>query len=635
MPSFATVPLEELVDASVGAAEGGAPMVFFLGAGASRPSPSCLPSPETIQRAVLDQVAPIGTGSEKAHLEDSLPEIYHEILAHLGGPSTMEIWRSLSFWESPSQAPGLMAFGLGPNLVHLLTVYLAWRCRTPVVTVNFDQLLERAAEQLGLNPVLNPGESTKGDSVAIWKLHGSVDDIDSIRTTLQSITASSPSSLKAIHREFLRARGCLIGYSGRDIDFFPFLCEWKDARPIYWLDPNFKKTAIERFSDPFQAIDGVGGEVWARETIERLPVIDSRVEALKAKLGRHLPEAKTVDAAYRKAVEARAESLFQPIFGGQEGRRILVHALALAAIGRNGDAWDWLDRFFAVPRPAELECRGELLRSALSHEHSRYLDSRAYADRALRLAKGSRLRHQAMEAVLAADEGRRMSSTARFRVVRAPISARSVSEPAAALLIMTWHALRFLPGQIPWRRDGGARPAFDRLRARFAYLEHLIRLGGFVQGIAERVLPDPVVRILGQPCWSLLRAWSERIGYAAGIGNAKKYQLRRVAGELREAAALPASSVYELISSPTGSALDLRDRAETADTTEAAALFDRAIAMAQLAGNASLVLKAMEGKKKIEPGYAPVRPEVEALLDRLQGGAYDRIKSDLLTFLTG
>ncbi|HET7485195.1 MAG TPA: hypothetical protein VFJ64_07435 [Solirubrobacterales bacterium] len=636
MAAYTSVPVEDLIDAGVAAANGGRPLIFFLGAGASRPSPSCLPSPETIQAVVLDQVIPTGAHkAERAHLEGSLPEIYHEILAHLGGPRAREIWRCLSFWESPPEAPAVAALGLGPNLVHLLTVYLSWRCGLPLVTVNFDQMLERAAERLGLEPVLSPGAAGGADSVAIWKIHGSVDDIGSIRTTLQSITAGSPRELTVIEREFCRAQGCLIGYSGRDIDFFPFLCGWKGARPIYWLDLNFEGTAIERFSQPFLAIEGVGAEEWARRMIERLPANNRRAELLKAELSTPLPEMRAVDDVYRQAIEGQAESLLRPMLAGREERRILIHALALASIGRNREAWDWLDRFFAAPRSPDLECRAELLRAALSHEHSRYLDSRAHALRALRLAKRQRLRPQAVEAVLAADEALRMSTTTRFRFARAKASAPAALEQGAALLAMAWHALRFLPRQIPWKRTGGSRPDFDQLRATFAYLEHLVRIGAFGQGIAERLLPGPLVKAAAHPWWGLLRRWSGRIGYAAGIGNAKKYQLRQVAPATRDEDAFSASSVYELISSPTGRAIDLRDRAEAAgDPAEANSLYDQALVWAERAGNTSLLLKAMEGKKSVDPSYAPTKAEVETLLDRVQGPAYDRIRDSLVAFLT-
>jgi hypothetical protein len=150
-------------------------MAFFLGAGASAPSPSCLPQAKQIQEAAYDCVHPVGAGvRERDLIIGSLPEIYHEVLIEVGGPSARTIWRVLSFWEEPDTAPDLAAFHLGPNLVHLLVVYLSWKSRRPVMTVNFDQMLERAAAKIGLYAKV--GLDAVGDelSVAIWKLHGSV-----------------------------------------------------------------------------------------------------------------------------------------------------------------------------------------------------------------------------------------------------------------------------------------------------------------------------------------------------------------------------------------------------------------------------------------------------------------------------
>ncbi|HEY8501837.1 MAG TPA: SIR2 family protein, partial [Solirubrobacterales bacterium] len=233
--SYIERPLEELVEKTVESTST-QPMVFLLGAGASAAAPSFLPQPKLIQSEVYRCVAPQGASEDHRKLiVESLPEIYHEVLLELGGGSTREIWKLLSLWERPEEAPSLAAYDLGPNIVHHLVVYLSWKTGRPVVTVNFDNMLERAAGNLGLRPDARLDAEPAVDTVAIWKLHGTVEHPESIRTTLQGITATDRTVLDRIEREFDRSRGCLIGYSGRDIDFFPFLCGWEAARPVYWL----------------------------------------------------------------------------------------------------------------------------------------------------------------------------------------------------------------------------------------------------------------------------------------------------------------------------------------------------------------------------------------------------------------
>lgn len=187
MSPYSPRSLDELVEETV-AAVSGRPMVFFLGAGASAASPSFLPQPWLIQQEAYRCVAPEAADtSQRELIVNSLPEIYHEVLLELGGERTREIWRVLTMWERPEEAPTLARYGLRPNIVHHLVVYLSWKTGTPVITVNFDNMLERAAETLGLRPDARLDAEPRPDGVAIWKLHGTVERQRSIRTTLQGI----------------------------------------------------------------------------------------------------------------------------------------------------------------------------------------------------------------------------------------------------------------------------------------------------------------------------------------------------------------------------------------------------------------------------------------------------------------
>jgi hypothetical protein len=636
--------LEELIKRSLRVLDGD-PMVFFLGAGASAPAPSCMPQPWPIQAAAFECVAPAGAEADADFIAASLPEIYHEVLAEIGGEETRRIWSVLSLWEAPSAAGQLGRFELGPNLVHLLSTYLAWKSGTPLVTVNFDEMLERAAVRLGLNGTTSLDARTRGDSVAIWKLHGTVGDLASIRTTLQAITASDPRVLQAVEREFDHASGCLIGYSGRDIDFFPFLCGWSRTHPIYWLSLDLEETAIERFPGPFLGIDA-RAEEWAREVIARLPATDEAATRLKEEATRKLPDPAEVKAAYEGLIAEHAKRIYEPLFPPRSSRRMLAHAMTLAALGRNADADRWVDEFLTGPEAAPLQARAHLLKSALCHEFARYRDSRDHALQALRLAERRGLEAQACEATLKVDEARRMLDVpSQLPFVRGrDLFTRGCLATTAAMVVHVWKLRRW--GQIDAR---AGMPPYPRLRAGFEYLEHLVRVGSLVQGMAEHLLPWRRVHRLFAAYWRWLEGRCYTAGYALGIGNTKKYELRQAPSATRRADALSVANLYELVPSPTGSAIHYRDVGEVAAREtrgmaagplrearcqEAIEFFGHALADAEQAGDPSLALKAMLGLKGVDPRTTWSEQQVRALLDLIQSPAYEAFAEQIADTLT-
>ena len=614
-------------------------MVFFLGAGASVPAPACMPQPPTIQAAALECVAPPGARQDLPLIQAAVPEVYHEVLLDLGGEDTRRIWRVLTEWEAP-RSP-LARFGLGPNLVHLLVVYLSWRNAAPIVTVNFDQMLERAAAMLGLDAEVSLEAKPGTDSVAIWKLHGSVEDLPSIRTTLQGVTAVNPAALRRIEREFHRRTGCLIGYSGRDVDFFPFLCQWRAARPAYWLTLDLASTAIGRFADAFLGVDAPA-EDWARRTIEQLPAVDQKARFLKQQLNRPLPSAAEVRAAYDGIVGAAARQVYGRAFPPGHPKRLLAHASALAALGRNRDADRWADEYLRRSGDPQLDCRAHLLKSSLGHEFARYDDSKRHARLALNLARSHAMPERAAEALLRIDEADRML----YVMPRLPIARRRSilgRRPVGVLWRMLVHAWRLRRLRHLGSAAGGI-PSSSRLRASFEYLEHLVRVGAIPQGAAERILPGRLGVALFRPWWRYIERLSYRAGYAAGIGNARKFGLRRMPPERRKPHELSVLDLYRLVPSPTGESIYHRDVADVAATQarrlsgpaadrkrrEAVAGYGEAIRAAREASDPSLELKAMFGLQAVEPGRRWPEATVRRLVEAVQSPTYARLAEEIV-----
>lgn len=226
-------------------------ILFFAGSGISLDYPTFLPSAKQMLKDITLPITAPSTYKEKElnfkSLVNSLPELYYESIIDIvepesSSPETKRIWEVLKFGQTREE---LEEYDLGPNLGHIILVYLAWRNNLPLITVNYDLMFELAAKKIGLEPKpCYPGKSggferaSSKKEVSIWKLHGSVENIDSIRTSLYTITRADRSIIEQLRRLFEKHRSCLVGYSGRDIDIFPFIVSF-DLPPSFWLAPNF------------------------------------------------------------------------------------------------------------------------------------------------------------------------------------------------------------------------------------------------------------------------------------------------------------------------------------------------------------------------------------------------------------
>ena len=215
----------------------------------------------------------------------------------------------------------------------------------------------------------------------------------------------------------------------------------------------------------------------------------------------------------------------------------------------------------------------------------------------------------------------------------------------ATIISMLLHAWRLRRRRRPSK--GASIPSYAELRATFGYLEHLVRVGAIPQGMAERFLPGRTATRLFAPWWSYVERSSYRSGYTFGIGNAKKYRLRRAPLEARVEDEFSALDLYELAPSPTGASIHHRDVADVAAglmrrasgierdrrRKEAIEHYELAIDRATEAGDPSLELKAMFGLQSVEPQRRWPRRQVAGLVDRIQSPAYTTLKDRIVTRL--
>jgi hypothetical protein len=264
VPNYSTEDLPVIRDQKEFAeAFGAGRLVFFVGSGVS--IDSGLPSATMILNRTAEHFLPAATLSPSNRDlvlpggQCSIqPEVFYEDLLYLCPNAEV-----LNFWASLSETHlAQYGFRLAPSASHRAIVSYSIRHRVPIFTTNFDSLFEAAAENAGipyeritpfgddqervLRNLLN--EDTPR-TLHIFKLHGSIEskgrlDLSNLQTTMTSITRINLPVLSYLARLLSTHTLAFAGYSGRDVDYFPELCERARPDSIVWLDPFTDMTKV-------------------------------------------------------------------------------------------------------------------------------------------------------------------------------------------------------------------------------------------------------------------------------------------------------------------------------------------------------------------------------------------------------
>jgi len=211
-------------------------MAFFVGAGISIPPPSRLPSFEELSREALKLVT-----------ENKLPEDEYEYLSKIIRP---EVIFQIAISEMGTQALEILQRlkDHEPNFNHFFFAG-AIRAGNWVFTTNYDDLIERACSKRGialhkytheddfkefLHKYINATEELPG---ALFKLHGSIEDPNTIQIFLRQVGKGLSEFKTKVLRYFLQTFDfCFMGYSCLD-DFsvYPILLDTESESGIYWL----------------------------------------------------------------------------------------------------------------------------------------------------------------------------------------------------------------------------------------------------------------------------------------------------------------------------------------------------------------------------------------------------------------
>jgi hypothetical protein len=161
------------------------------------------------------------------------PELFYEALISVwcGDIDCLKVWSALN-----SNAQQKFGVKYTPNLVHCFVVTYSYHSKQPVITTNYDTMFEQACTLLNIPYIIYlPGDKLEGsidsDELKIVKIHGSIENAEGIYTpenlkaTMTEITRKNSYWIDEFLIPKLRdnSRICFIGYSGKDIDIFPYI----------------------------------------------------------------------------------------------------------------------------------------------------------------------------------------------------------------------------------------------------------------------------------------------------------------------------------------------------------------------------------------------------------------------------
>lgn len=203
------------------------------------------------------QGIPFGSEEQFQFLLDNVqPELIYSLLLQCSDMNQ----ECLNGWKSLRKDSWNRDYYPRPSLVHMFIVAYSYLAGVPILSMNFDSMFEDAFTLLwnrihpknaGPAPVkvLNfkeqpPNIDTQDTTrhLYICKLHGDVAggtgsiSADSIKTTLSSICKYEYSWAQFVCNQAKNEHLCLVGYSGRDTDFYPEIKRAASSnRQTFWF----------------------------------------------------------------------------------------------------------------------------------------------------------------------------------------------------------------------------------------------------------------------------------------------------------------------------------------------------------------------------------------------------------------
>jgi len=216
---------------------------FFTGSGISKPSgvPMANEILEASARAFLPQHPLVSKVISRIQ-----PEIFYEKLLELtqGDKERLALWR-------------LLSLPFRPNINHYFMVKYSYKNQVPLFTTNFDMLFEKAAVKLAIKCNTIEGiesfdkKKLDSKSINLIKLHGTIGssgEVSQLYVMMTEISKFNASIVEFIQEEMERRSLVIAGYSGRDLDHFPFIREkskTSSSKEVFWINKFENQEGID------------------------------------------------------------------------------------------------------------------------------------------------------------------------------------------------------------------------------------------------------------------------------------------------------------------------------------------------------------------------------------------------------
>ncbi|TSA24530.1 hypothetical protein D4R71_06950 [bacterium] len=537
---------------------------FFAGSGISYKSG--MPSAGKILLKTAELFLPSGEEYKKEREKIILDENYYQIQPEVFYENLLNITNSddaLSLWKclSPYYFKKF-CLPIVPNINHLFIVDYSIKNSVPIFTTNFDCLFEEAAEELNYKyqvilPYSNEEEEiiksynalkNKEDTVYIFKLHGSIyienhNSIETLHATMSSITKINFPIIEFIDKLCEDKHIVFVGYSGRDIDYFPEIKKRTLKLRPFWID----KFTNEETDNNCKYINAL--------PISCYP--DKLLKEIKPKYIRSKPEIS--EDILENIFTDLQNNIKKKIMFNDEDKKLL--GLLSSVIGEYKFAYNLLLNLYennSFTNEKKIILLINL--SQLAHEKAKFESCGFFAKKAFKMTK-----HDLSLDSYAIFSLSQISEYKRMLIPHIIDFSYKINYPIYFLTFISFiiNGIK-IKRKIRKLKFANSNKVSDTLAINSS-LEHEIRLIAILQAIAKPIINRNIIFISNylKKCLKnklkKIENKSRLYGYAPGIANCLKYKIRL---DWKKGESLEEVHIYELLTSKTGIETALRDRAQ-------------------------------------------------------------------------
>lgn len=492
------------------------------------------------------------------------PEVFYENLLYLTNSiNSLYLWNSLS----PTYLKEY-GFPVVPNINHLFIVDYSLKNNVPIFTTNFDILFEEASKKLGYKyKVILPytrdekaviesfkNNKIKKNIVYIIKLHGTIDSIETLHTTMTSISKVNFNIIDFLEDLCNKKHIVFVGYSGRDVDYFPEIKKRIIKLKPFWINKFNKKDETYRNSEEIKAIRIEGK--YPSEFFGEINNNNLKLKQIK------------IDNSIEEQIFIDLKKYIINVIEWSKEDKILLLGLLCKEISEYETAYDMLLKLYRTSYSlfANDEKKVILLitLSKLAHENSKYESCGLFARKALKISeKVPALDCYSIISLCQISESKRM------------LIAHDISFFYNFNYLDSIYAIiSFIKNGILIKRKIRKMKVVNvnsrNISTSYTFgihesIEHNIRFIALLQAVVKPIIDQNIIFISSVlrnffiKKWRKIRKESLLEGYSHGIANSFKFQTRidRNIDSLAEG-----MHIYDLTTAMTGKGLALRNMAE-------------------------------------------------------------------------